>query len=112
MLRGLISVFDSYEKKVINELKLVFDPEIPIDVYELGLIYEISFNKIPHGRHCEILMTLTSAWCPEAQSIPIWVRDAALKANGIISCNVEVTFDPPWDATCMSEAARLEAGFL
>ena len=108
-------MFDSMEKKVINELKLVFDPEIPIDVYELGLIYEISFDKVKGSKklkHCEILMTLTSAWCPEAQSIPIWVRDAALKARGVVSCNVEVTFDPPWDATCMSEAARLEAGFL
>ena len=100
------------KNKVLEQLKTVFDPEIPIDIVELGLIYEISFTKVPHGKHCEILMTLTSAWCPEAQSIPIWVRDAALKTKGIVSCNVEVTFDPPWDATCMAEAARLEAGLL
>ena len=95
------------KNKVLEQLKTVFDPEIPIDIVELGLIYEISFTKVPHGKHCEILMTLTSAWCPEAQSIPIWVRDAALKAKGVVSCNVEVTFDPPWDQNMMSEDAKL-----
>ena len=100
------------KNKVLEQLKTVYDPEIPIDIVELGLIYEISFTEVPHGKHCEILMTLTSAWCPEAQSIPIWVRDAVLNVKEVIGCEVEVTFEPPWDQNCMSESARLEIGLI
>ena len=76
------------KNKVLEQLKTVFDPEIPIDIVELGLIYEISFTKVPHGKHCEILMTLTSAWCPVAQEMPVWVKNAVMKVKGIESCDV------------------------
>ena len=101
------------KNKVIEQLKTVYDPEMPVDIYELGLIYDISFEETsPIGKNCKILMTLTSAWCPEAQSIPIWVRDAVLNVKEVIGCEVEVTFEPPWDQNCMSESARLEIGLI
>jgi metal-sulfur cluster biosynthetic enzyme len=109
------------EDKVISELKKVYDPEMPVNIYDLGLIYDISFEKAyptwnplnkSTGKKCKILMTLTSAWCPEAQSIPIWVRDAALNVEEIVGCEVEVTFDPPWSQECMSELAKLEIGLI
>ncbi len=108
------------EDKIIQQLKTVFDPEMPVNIYDLGLIYDISFeaantwnplNKSTRKK-CKILMTLTSAWCPEAQSIPIWVRDAALNVEQVVGCEVEVTFDPPWSQDCMSELAKLEIGLI
>ena len=94
--------------KIIQQIKTVFDPEIPVDVYELGLIYDIKI----HDASCFILMTLTTMWCPEAEVIPERVKQAALNAEGIKECEVEVTFDPPWSVEHMSEAARLETGLL
>ena len=109
------------KNKVIEQLKTVYDPEMPVDIYELGLIYDISFEdafptwnplKKSTGKNCKILMTLTSAWCPEAQSIPLWVRDAALNVEEVVGCEVEVTFEPPWNQDCMSESAKLEIGVI
>ena len=105
------------KNKVIEQLKTVYDPEMPVDIYELGLIYDISFEdafpmKKSTGKNCKILMTLTSAWCPEAQSIPLWVRDAALNVKEVVGCEVEVTFEPPWNQDCMSESAKLEIGLI
>ena len=107
--------------KVIEQLKTVYDPEMPVDIYELGLIYNISFEdafptwnplKKSTGKTCKILMTLTSAWCPVAEELPIWVRDAVLNVEGIVGCEVDVTFDPPWTQDSMSETAQLEIGLI
>ena len=90
----------------MEQLKTIRDPEIPIDIVELGLIYKMSFNK----NKCSILMTLTTAWCPVAQEMPIWVKEAALKVEGVDECDVEVTFDPAWDRDNITEAGKLELG--
>ena len=95
--------------KVLDALKNVFDPEIPVDVYELGLIYEISIHPV---NSVYILMTLTSPNCPAAESIPAEVEANVRKIEGVNDVNVEVTFDPPYSQDMMSEAAKLELGFL
>ena len=96
------------EEEVIEQLKTIRDPEIPIDIVELGLIYKMSFDK----NKCSILMTLTTAWCPVAQEMPIWVKEAALKVEGVDECDVEVTFDPAWDRDNITEAGKLELGLM
>ncbi|MDR1860440.1 MAG: iron-sulfur cluster assembly protein [Bacteroidales bacterium] len=95
-------------EKIIEELKLVFDPEIPVNIYDLGLVYNVSVddNRVAH-----IVMTLTAPGCPVADMLVDDVREAAL-IDGIDSVNVELTFDPPWDKSMMSEEARLELGFF
>ena len=90
------------KEKVIEQLKTVRDPEISLDIVELGLIYDISFDKTK----CNILMTLTTAWCPVAQEMPIWVKEAALKVEGVDEGDVEVTFDPGWGPEYRSEAGN------
>ena len=94
------------EEEVIEQLKTIRDPEIHLDIVELGLIYKMSFDK----NKCSILMTLTTAWCPVAQEMPIWVKEAALKVEGVDECDVEVTFDPAWDRDNITEAGKLELG--
>ena len=94
--------------KVIEQLKTVSDPEISLDIVELGLIYDIAFD----GTQCNILMTLTTAWCPVAQEMPIWVEQAALKVEGIDTCEVTVTFEPPWTRDSITEEGQLELGLL
>ena len=96
------------EEAVIEQLKTIRDPEIHIDIVELGLIYKMSFNK----NKCSILMTLTTAWCPVAQEMPIWVKEAALKVEGVDECDVEVTFNPAWDRDNITEAGKLELGLM
>ena len=96
------------EEKVIEQLKTIRDPEIPIDIVELGLIYKMSFDKTK----CNILMTLTTAWCPVAQEMPIWVKEAALKVEGVDECDVKVTFDPAWARDNITEAGKLELGLM
>jgi FeS assembly SUF system protein len=95
--------------KVIDALKTVYDPEIPVDVYELGLIYEISVYPV---NNVFILMTLTSPNCPAAETIPVDVKAAIKTIEGINDVEVEITFDPPYSQDMMSEAAKLELGFL
>jgi FeS assembly SUF system protein len=97
------------ESKVLDALKTVFDPEIPINIYELGLIYEI---KIVENCFVNILMTLTAPNCPVAESLPVDVRNAILQIEGVKDAFVEITFDPPWDKDNLSEAALLELGLL
>ena len=94
------------KEKVIEQLKTVRDPEISLDIIELGLIYDISFENTK----CNILMTLTTAWCPVAQEMPIWVKEAAMKVEGVDECDVRVTFDPEWGHDNISEAGKLELG--
>jgi len=95
-------------QEVMEQLKTISDPEIPIDIVELGLIYEVTFNK----SKCNIRMTLTTAWCPVAQEMPIWVKEAAMKVKGVAECDVEVTFNPAWDRDNITEAGKLELGLM
>lgn len=97
------------ENKVISVLKSIYDPEIPVDIYELGLIYEINFKN---DHHTDILMTLTSPNCPVAESLPQEVEDKVAGIEDIPSAKVEIVFDPPWNKDMMSEEAQLELGFL
>lgn len=97
----------SLRDHVIEAIKTVFDPEIPINIYELGLIYEVRVEE--HSR-VHILMTLTTPNCPSAQSLPREVEQAARGVDGVDSVELELTFDPPWDKTMMSEAALFSIG--
>ena len=108
-LENLIGDKKKIENKIINVLKAIFDPEIPVDVYELGLIYEI---KIDDQFHVEIIMTLTSPNCPVAESMPKEVEDKVGEVHGVKSSKVKIVFDPPWDKDMMSEEAKLDLGMI
>lgn len=97
------------ENNIIVALKQIYDPEIPVDIFELGLIYEV---KIKKDAAVEIDMTLTSPNCPVAETLPVEVREAVEKVEGVVSAKVNIVFDPPWDKDMMSEEAQLELGFL
>lgn len=97
------------EEKIIEKLKTVYDPEIPVDIYELGLIYNIVFLD---DDHIQIQMTLTSPACPEAETIPGRVEEAVQELEQIKQVDVSITFDPPWEKSMMSEEAKLELGML
>jgi FeS assembly SUF system protein len=97
------------EERVIDALRTIYDPEIPVDIYELGLIYEVKIND---DGHADVLMTLTSPSCPVAESLPLEVEEKVRAAKGVESGKVELTFEPPWDKDMMSEAALLELGFM
>ena len=94
---------------VIEAIKTVYDPEIPVNVYDLGLIYNIDF---PRPDQIAITMTLTSPACPVAQSLPEQVRQSVITATGIDSVNVEIVWDPPWNQEAMSEEARLALNLI
>ena len=96
-------------EKVVNVLKTIFDPEIPVDIYELGLIYDVFVNE---DRDVKILMTLTTPNCPVAETLPVEVEEKVKSLNGVNDAEVEITFDPPWTQDLMSEEAKLELGFL
>jgi FeS assembly SUF system protein len=100
---------EEVKRKVVNAIKDVYDPEIPVDVYELGLIYEITVYPV---NNVYILMTLTSPNCPAAESIPAEVKSNVSAIEGINNVEVELTFDPPYSQDMMSEVAKLELGFL
>ena len=108
-IENLIGNKKKIENKIINVLKSIFDPEIPVDVYELGLIYEI---KIDDQFHVEIIMTLTSPNCPVAESMPKEVEDKVGEVHGVKSSKVNIVFDPPWDKDMMSEEAKLDLGMI
>jgi FeS assembly SUF system protein len=97
------------EERVIDMLKSVYDPEIPVDIYELGLIYEVNISD---EAHVGIKMTLTSPACPVAESLPNEVEQKVASVPGVSGAKVEITFEPPWDRNMMSEAAQLELGFM
>ena len=97
------------EAQVIEALRMVFDPEIPVNIYELGLIYEV---KVDPSGAIDIRMTLTSPNCPAAGTLPGEVQEKAKAVPGVTDAKVEVVFDPPWDPSSMSEAAKLELGLL
>ncbi len=92
------------KNKIINELKKIYDPELPVDIYELGLIYEIKVI----GRKADIKMTLTTPNCPVAESLPKEVKEGAMQVEGIDDVNLELVWDPPWTKDMMSDAAKLE----
>lgn len=95
---------DRLTDQLVEALKSVFDPEIPVDIYELGLIYRVDVSD---DRDVVVDMTLTAPGCPVAGEMPDWVRDAILKIDGVKSCTVNLVFDPPWDSSKMSDEARL-----
>jgi FeS assembly SUF system protein len=90
-------------------LKTIYDPEIPVDIFELGLIYEV---RIDEEQQVEIDMTLTSPNCPVAETLPKEVEDKVASVEHVKSAKVNIVFDPPWDKDMMSEEAKLELGFL
>ncbi|MGO3183941.1 MAG: iron-sulfur cluster assembly protein [Aequorivita sp.] len=96
-------------EKIIAVIKTIYDPEIPVDIYELGLIYDVFINE---DREVKILMTLTTPNCPVAESLPAEVQDKVKSMKEIKDAEVEMTFDPPWGQELMSEEALLELGML
>lgn len=96
---------ENVERKIIQRLKTVFDPEIPVDIYELGLIYEI---KIEDDGKVAVKMTLTSPMCPVADSLPMEVQEKILSINEVTDVDLQVVFDPPWSKDMMSEEAKLD----
>ena len=90
---------------LIEKLKTVYDPEIPVDIYELGLIYKVDVSD---ERFVAIDMTLTAPGCPVAGEMPDWVRDAVLTIPEVTGCKVDLVFEPPWDPSLMSDEAKLE----
>ncbi|MGK7392785.1 MAG: SUF system Fe-S cluster assembly protein [Candidatus Cyclobacteriaceae bacterium M2_1C_046] len=100
---------EDLKEQIVKAIKEVYDPEIPVDVYELGLIYEINVFPV---NNVYILMTLTSPNCPAAESLPSEVEQQVKALEGVNNVEVEITFDPPYTQDMMSEAAKLELGFL
>lgn len=107
--KDLTTLKKKLEQKITNVLKAIFDPEIPVDIYELGLIYEI---KIDDKMNVAIEMTLTSPNCPVAESMPKEVEDKVGEVHGVESSKVNIVFDPPWDKDMMSEEAKLDLGMI
>jgi len=104
-----IPVVKSLRDRIIDTIKTCYDPEIPVDIWELGLIYEI---KIEEGNDVNILMTLTSPACPVAETLPPDVENKIREIPDVNSARVVITFEPPWEKDMMSDEARLELGML
>lgn len=100
------------QQDVITVLKTIFDPEIPVDIYELGLIYEVKFSDAEGGQKVDVQMTLTSPNCPVAESLPNDVKQKVASMEGVVDADVKVVFEPTWTQDMMSEEAKLELGFL
>ncbi len=96
-------------EKIVTVLKTIYDPEIPVDIYELGLIYDVMVST---DNEIKILMTLTTPNCPVAESLPMEVEEKVKSMDEVSDCEVEITFDPPWSQDLMSEEAKLELGML
>ena len=96
-------------EEIVRKLKTIYDPEIPVDIYELGLIYDVMVNT---DFEVKILMTLTSPNCPVAETLPLEVEEKVKSIDNIKAAEVEITFDPPWTKDLMSEEAKLELGML
>ncbi|WP_431163821.1 SUF system Fe-S cluster assembly protein [Flagellimonas beolgyonensis] len=96
-------------EKIVKILKTIYDPEIPVDIYELGLIYDVFVNE---ANDVKILMTLTSPNCPVAETLPVEVEEKVKTIDSLNDVEVEITFDPPWTQELMSEEAKLELGLL
>ena len=100
---------DQIEKLVVETLRTVYDPEISVNIHELGLIYGVTVDE---SGAVAVTMTLTAPNCPAAQSLPCEVEERVRAVPGVTSAKVDVTFDPPWDQSRMTEAARLQLGLL
>lgn len=100
---------EELKQKVIDRLQTIYDPELPVNIYELGLIYEIKILPI---NNVQVVMTLTAPGCPAAQSIPLEVEQKLRELDEVNDVDVMVTWTPPWDRSMMSEAAQLELGML
>jgi FeS assembly SUF system protein len=100
---------DQIRERIIERLRTVYDPEIPVDIYELGLIYEV---KVDEAGKVGIRMTLTSPMCPAAEALPPEVETKAREVEGVVGVELELVWDPPWTPERMSEAARLELGMM
>ncbi|MDB2701670.1 DUF59 domain-containing protein [Flavobacteriaceae bacterium] len=96
-------------EKIVMVLKTIYDPEIPVDIYELGLIYDVFVNE---DHDVKVLMTLTTPNCPVAETLPVEVEEKVKSINEVKDAEVEITFDPPWTQDLMSEEAKLELGLL
>jgi FeS assembly SUF system protein len=96
-------------EKIVRVLKTIYDPEIPVDIYELGLIYDVFVNE---AQDVKVLMTLTTPNCPVAETLPAEVEQKVASLKEVKSAEVEITFDPPWTQDLMSEEAKLELGML
>ncbi|WP_178991679.1 MULTISPECIES: iron-sulfur cluster assembly protein [Winogradskyella] len=96
-------------EKILRVIKTIYDPEIPVDIYELGLIYDVFVNE---DFEVKILMTLTTPNCPVAETLPLEVEEKVKSINEVKDAEVEITFDPPWSQDLMSEEAKLELGML
>lgn len=96
-------------EKIVRVIKTIYDPEIPVDIYELGLIYDVLVNE---DYEVKILMTLTSPNCPVAESMPMEVEEKVKSIDEVKDAEVELTFDPPWSQELMSDEAKLELGML
>jgi len=101
--------YDPFEHSVIDALRRIFDPEIPINIYDLGLIYSL---KIDIDRNVEILMTLTTPNCPVAEDMPGMVQDEVSRVEGVGKVKIELTFEPPWDIANLSDDAKVELGLI
>ena len=95
----------SKKDQIIEEIRKIYDPELPVNIYELGLIYDI---KVKDEKFAIIKMTLTTPNCPVAESLPIEVKEGAMQVEGIEDVDLELVWDPPWNKDMMSEAAKLE----
>lgn len=100
---------EALETKVVQAIKMVYDPEIPVDVYELGLIYDIQVLPI---NNIHVVMTLTSPSCPSAEQIPSEIEEKIREVEEVNDVQIELTFEPPYHQDMMSEAAKLELGFM
>ncbi len=96
-------------EEIVKVLKTIYDPEIPVDIYELGLVYDVFVNE---DNEVKILMTLTSPNCPVAETLPVEVEEKIKSLDAVRDAEVEITFDPPWTQDLMSEEAKLELGLL
>lgn len=100
---------DDLGEKIVETIKTIYDPEIPVDIYELGLIYDVFVNE---EMDVKVLMTLTSPNCPVAETLPVEVEEKIKTIDEVRDAEVEITFDPTWTQDMMSEEAKLELGFL
>ncbi|MEY4110112.1 MAG: hypothetical protein RLZZ46_466 [Bacteroidota bacterium] len=105
----IISHDTALTQRVIDMIKTCYDPEIPVDIWELGLIYEL---KISPEADVTVTMTLTSPNCPAAETMPAETKDKISQVDGVRSANIELTFEPPWEKDMMSDVAQLELGFM
>ena len=96
-------------EKIVRVIKTIYDPEIPVDIYELGLIYDVMVNT---DHEVKILMTLTTPNCPVAETLPLEVEEKVKSIKSVKDAEVEITFDPPWTQELMSDEAKLELGML